>query len=83
MREFTTPTTYPRNVYASPSEVSASGEDLIFCPSCFIEDRDRGLGDFSLFLKDSDERVDPDNLDKERGSKGDADVAHTPSLEGE
>lgn len=77
MREFTS-SSFGRSTFASPKDIVDAGEDMIFCPKCFVEPRDKGLGDFSTYLKSSDLRVDPDGLDKERGSQGDADVSHTP-----
>ena len=76
-REFTS-LTFPRSTYASPKDISDAAEDMIFCPSCFLEDRDRALDDFSLHLKAEDKRVDPDGLDKEKASSEDADVTFTP-----
>ena len=76
-REFTS-LSYPRSTFASPKDIFDASEEMIFCPSCFLEDRDRALDDFSLYLKASDKRVDPDGLDKEKASSEDATVTFTP-----
>ena len=77
-RYFFLSSSFPLGSYASPSQISALSESILYCPKCFERDRDRALGDFSIFIEPMDERVDPDGLDQERGEEGDADVIHRP-----
>lgn len=72
--------TFRSTKYASPSLISSLDppEEMIYCPRCHERRLDRALGDYSSYLKPSDPRVDPDSLDQQRPSSGDADVTFTP-----
>ena len=67
---FQTSETYSRNDYVSPSDIAAldPAEDITFCPKCHSRQLDRALtsGNPTDFLLNSDKRVDPDGLDRER-----------------